>query len=205
MATAYQQERQHDGPHDGRHVEGQHLDRHHLGMLLFISSEAIFFAALIITYVSHRTGSGAEASLLLDIPRIALFSLALLSSSGTVALAGRRIQRGDAGGARLWLLATIVLGAIFLAGQAWEYAELLGHGVGLRAGIFPSAFFTLTGFHGLHVLVGLIALVVLMAVADRRHVATHGTVAFEPISLYWHFVDAVWVIIFALVYLWKPL
>jgi heme/copper-type cytochrome/quinol oxidase subunit 3 len=186
-------------------VEGGHLDRHHLAMLFFISSESIFFAALIVTYVVHRSGTGSEASLLLDVPRTALFSVALFASSGTVALAGRRIERQDAGGARLWLLATIVLGAVFLAGQGWEYAELLAHGVGLRAGIYPSAFFTLTGFHGLHVLVGLIALVVLLAVADHRHVVRHGTVAFEPISLYWHFVDAVWVVIFALVYLWKPL
>jgi heme/copper-type cytochrome/quinol oxidase subunit 3 len=184
---------------------GQQVERHRLLMLFFISSEAIFFAALIVTYLVHRTGSGSEAAALLDVPRIALFSVALFASSGTIIVAGRRIEHGDAGGARLWLVATILLGAVFLGGQAWEYRELLAHGVDIRAGIYASAFFTLTGFHGLHVLGGLIALIVLASVMDHRHVARHGNVAFEPISLYWHFVDLVWVAIFGLVYLWKPL
>jgi heme/copper-type cytochrome/quinol oxidase subunit 3 len=179
------------------------VERHKLCMLLFISSEAIFFAALIVTFLVHRGGPGSEAAALLDVPLTALFSVALFASSGTIHLAGRRLEHGDARGLRLWLLATVALGLIFLGGQAMEYRELIEHGVTLGTGIFGSAFYTLTGFHGLHVLGGLVAILVLWSVAGSRRFVHHGGAAFEPISLYWHFVDAVWVVIFALVYLWS--
>jgi heme/copper-type cytochrome/quinol oxidase subunit 3 len=116
-------------------------------------------------------------------------------------LAGLQRKRGNLRGMRRWLLATVALGLIFLIGQGIEYRELLTHGVTLSTGIFGSAFFTLTGFHGLHVLMGLVAILILASVAHTPAFRRGGEKAFEPISLYWHFVDLVWVVIFGLVYL----
>ena len=178
------------------------MEPHRLGMLLFISSEAFFFGALLITYLIHRTGPGAEMTALFNLPLTTLFSVALFASSGTLLLGDRRYARGDLAGLRRWLLVTVVLGLIFLGGQTFEYRELLLRRIDLATGIFPSIFFTLTGFHGLHVLGGLAALVILWAVAGTRAFAARGGPAVDAISLYWHFVDVVWVFIFSLVYLW---
>lgn len=180
-------------------------ERHKLAMMFFISSEVWFFGALIAAYVVNRTDVGAQVvAPLLDVPRVALFSLALFASSGTMELAHRRLDRGDVRGNRNWLLVTAALGVIFLIGQGLEYRELLIRDITLRAGIFASAFFTLTGFHGLHVLIGLTLIVILARVAGALTPWSRLLTAFVPISLYWHFVDAVWVVIFSLVYLWAP-
>lgn len=178
------------------------MGRHKLAMLLFISSEAIFFGSLIITYLMHRTGPGSLATQLFDLLLTGLFSLALFSSSATMELAGRRFHRGDRRGLRVWLLATAVLGFIFLAGQGYEYRELLLRNINLSTGIFGSSFFTLTGFHGLHVLVGLTAILILWSVGKSQAFLERGGPAVESVALYWHFVDSVWVVIFSLVYLW---
>ena len=180
-------------------------ERHKLAMLLFISSEVWFFGSLIAAYVVSRTDAGASVvTPLLDVPRVVLFSLALFASSATMELAHRRLDRGDVRGNRNWLVITATLGVIFLVGQGLEFRELLVSNITLSAGVFASAFFTLTGFHGLHVLIGLILMVILAAVAGRIAPASRLLSGFVPISLYWHFVDAVWVVILSVVYLWAP-
>jgi heme/copper-type cytochrome/quinol oxidase subunit 3 len=173
-----------------------------LGTLTFISSEAVFFGALIAAYLryhgSSMVGPGPSD---LNVARTALFSLALFASSGTAWLAERRLHAGRPGFVP-WIAVTIALGGIFLLGQLTEYAHLYAEGITANTNLFTSAFFTLTGFHGLHVAVGLIALAVLAGLAlagdfrgGRRHVAA------SAVSIYWHFVDAVWVVIFSVVYL----
>lgn len=175
-----------------------------LSMLLFISSEVFFFGSLLVTFLVHRQGPGLDTLRTeVEVPRVALFSLALFASSATVSLAGRQFARGNLAGLRDWLLATIALGLIFLGGQALEYRHLLDAGVNLSTGIVGSAFFTLTGFHGLHVLGGLVALLALWSTADLPAFRARGEKAFEPIALYWHFVDVVWVFILGIVYLWS--
>src|SRR2546430_17307561 len=99
-----------------------------------------------------------------------------------------------------WVVATIALGMIFLLGQGSEYARLLANGIGPERALFGTTFFTLTGLHGLHVLAGLAALAALLAAKLRRPGAL-SAVAFEAVGLYWHFVDAVWVVVFSVVYL----
>jgi len=103
------------------------------------------------------------------------------------------------------LLATVLLGAIFLLGQAWEYAQLIGENVTIGGSLFGTTFYTLTGFHGLHVLGGLIALLILFGLAMGGHITPARSIAVETVELYWHFVDVVWVIIFAMVYVWPHL
>ncbi|MEZ4572981.1 MAG: cytochrome c oxidase subunit I [Thermomicrobiales bacterium] len=175
-----------------------------IGVISFISSEIVFFAALIIAFLAYRTasvsGPGQES---LAVLRTGLFSVALWASSGTLFLAERRLHRRDRRGFHRWLLLTIVLGVVFLIGQMLEYRSLYREGVRLGDNLFTSSFFTLTGFHGAHVTIGLIALgilFVLMLVQSRFDPVTHQG-GIRAVAIYWHFVDLVWLIIFVAVYL----
>ena len=168
-------------------------DRTLVGIALFIASESLFFLGIVIAYVVFREQSLATAKAHLDVGRTAIFSVLLFASSGTVAVATRRRSRR-------WLALTAFLGGAFLAGQGLEYARLLGAGLRPGSEMFGTTFFTLTGLHAVHVLVGLVLLVTLFAAsaARPRRVAN---AAWEGIALYWHFVDAVWVVVFSVVYL----
>jgi heme/copper-type cytochrome/quinol oxidase subunit 3 len=168
-------------------------DRTLLGIAIFIASESVFFLAIVLAYVAYRDTGLATAKANLDLARTAIFSIALFASSGTMALAARA-RSG------LWLAGTMVLGAIFITGQGAEYARLLSEGIGPGSALFGTTFFTLTGLHGLHVLAGLVALVALFA-ATLSHARAVHPVAWEAVGLYWHFVDAVWVVVFSVVYL----
>jgi cytochrome c oxidase subunit I+III len=175
-----------------------------VGTLLFIVSEIVFFGALITTYLVYRTHTGGGAAPGdLDVPRTALFSAALFASSATIFVADRRLRRGDDRGFRRWLLVTMALGALFLANQIGEYVRLYDGGITITTNLFASAFYTLTGFHGFHVSVGLIALgtVAFLALLGDFRAGRRRVVA-ESVSAYWHFVDAVWVVVFSVVYLW---
>jgi heme/copper-type cytochrome/quinol oxidase subunit 3 len=139
---------------------------------------------------------------MVDVPRTALFSLALWASSGTIWLATRQLGRGNRTRFGLWLLATIGLGVVFLVGQVTEYANLLDQHVTISTNLFTSIFFTLTGFHGFHVVIGLLALSIAAGLAFAGRLRR---TAVEAVSIYWHFVDLVWVKLFAIVYLWSLL
>jgi cytochrome c oxidase subunit I+III len=180
-----------------------------LGTLLFISSEVVFFGSLIADFVVYRTRSPSGPGphdLVELIPRTALFSVALFASSGTTMLAEWRLGRGDHSGFRTWLLATILLGATFLFGQATEYLNMMAEGITIGRNLFTSAFFTLTGFHGFHVAVGVVCLAVVGWLAIAGDLGRgRGHAAVESVAYYWHFVDGIWVVIFSLVYLWALL
>ncbi|MGI9148234.1 MAG: cytochrome c oxidase subunit I [Chloroflexota bacterium] len=173
-----------------------------VGLAAFIFSEITFFGALIVAFLEYRTRSPGPSPHDLDVPRTLAFSLFLFASSGTVYLAERRLARDDQRGFLTWWLVSIGLGAVFLTGQVMEYARLSADGITIGSNLFTLAFYTLTGFHGLHVLVGLIALSAIGLLArsgDFR--GGRRQVAVDAVSLYWHFVDGVWVVIFSLVYL----
>jgi cytochrome c oxidase subunit III len=179
------------------------MNKIRLAMLLFVASEAVFFILLIVAYVVyHATSpSAADPSRYLDIPRTAVFTACLISSSFTMWRAGIHFRNGRRRAALAWLLVTIALGAAFLAGQGAEYASLIRENVTISRDLFGTTFFTLTGFHGLHVFIGLILLGTLFGLELKRGV-TGPSRAVESVSIYWHFVDAVWMIIFPVVYLW---
>ena len=168
-------------------------DRTLVGIALFIGSESLFFLGVVIAYLVLREQGLATAKMQLDVGRTALFSVLLFASSGTVGLATARRSRA-------WLGLTALLGATFLAGQGLEYARLLGAGVRPGSELFGTTFFTLTGLHAVHVLVGLVLLLTLLAVAAARPRLV-GNAAWEGIAMYWHLVDAVWVVVFSVVYL----
>ncbi len=174
------------------------------GVLLFIASEAIFFALLMAAYV-YYTGSsphGPNAHQVLDPVKTGFFTACLLSSSITVWLAERAL-RLEKRGLPFWLAVTIVLGIVFLYGEVKEYLKLLHENVTVSRDLFGSTYYTLTGFHALHVICGLSLLGVALSFALRGKRGPKQRVAIECISYYWHFVDAVWVGVFSIVYLWS--
>ena len=175
-----------------------------VGIVAFIFSEATFFGALIVAFIEYRLKTPVLPNL--DVPRTLLFSLCLFASSATVYLAERRLGRDDQRGFRRWWIASIALGLAFLLGQLTEYARLYAEGLTIDLSVYTSAFFTLTGFHGLHVLVGLVGLATVAGLSmagDYR--AGRRRVVVDAVSIYWHFVDGVWVVILSLVYLWSLL
>ena len=166
-------------------------------ILFFISSESIFFVSLIVMYSTYSFGFSSRQ---LDIPRTFWFSLALFSSSGTMIWAEKFLHRGRKGLFYLYLTLTIALGATFLTGQLTEYVKLYNDNIKLSShGEFGTTFFTLTGFHGLHVFIGLIGLLTILIIG-RDWRPGHETPV-KCVGYYWHFVDGVWVFIFSLVYL----
>ncbi|MCL5098194.1 MAG: heme-copper oxidase subunit III [Candidatus Omnitrophica bacterium] len=175
------------------------------GMILFVLSEANFFLLLVCAYIFYHQsgGQGPTAASALDVFKTSLFSVALFSSSFTVWRAGACSRESKRGPMRFWLLATILLGALFLIGQGTEYAHLIEENVTISRNLFGTTFFTLTGFHGLHVFIGLVLLTILLGLAVAGNEHEPRPTAMEGVSIYWHFVDAVWVVIFLVVYLWK--
>jgi cytochrome c oxidase subunit 1/cytochrome c oxidase subunit I+III len=171
-------------------------------VLAFIASEAAFFVLLIVAYVFYtaisRGGPSPEKNL--DAGRTGAFTALLLASSFTF----WRAERSHAAGRRLqglqWLGITIALGMAFLAGQASEYMRLVHSGIVVETNLFTTTFFTLTGFHGLHVIAGLLALAILFAVSTRRPLRGRMAEGLRAVGYYWHFVDVVWIAVFSVVY-----
>lgn len=174
-----------------------------LATAVFILSEAVFFGFLIAAYIYFygATVHGPNAARSLDPPRTLIFTICLLASSGTMWIAERHLKAANVAGFRGWLIATIVLGAIFIAGQAWEYIGLISKAVTPERNLFGATFFTLTGFHGFHVLCGLAALSIVLLLTFMRSFGEKEASGVGAVSIYWHFVDAVWIVIFSLVYL----
>ena len=182
------------------------LDEGAVAVWSFIVSEAGFFLILIIAYVffnAHEHG-GPSAKSALDVKTTATFTACLFASSVTLWLAERGIERGNHAAAARWLIATLALGAIFIVGQANEYLGLFRHGVTVSTNLFATTFFTLTGFHGLHVTVGLIALAIVLARALAGDFKKKKSTLLKSVGLYWHFVDVVWLAVFVVVYLRSP-
>ncbi len=179
------------------------VDNRKLGVWTFLGSEVMFFSGLIVTYLvmRGRSVSGPLPHEVLDVPLPAVNTFVLICSSMTMVTALAAIQRGDAKAMRNWLIATAVLGLVFLSGQAFEFNKLFSEGLSLSANLFGATFFTLTGFHGMHVFVGVIWIAFVLVRAFRGGVTQDNHLAVELVGLYWHFVDIVWIIIFTLVYL----
>jgi cytochrome c oxidase subunit 3/cytochrome o ubiquinol oxidase subunit 3 len=174
-----------------------------LGMWTFLGSECLFFGALISTYLLYRGRSttGPFPEDVYDIPFTSVSSFVLLMSSLSMVLAVAAIYRGDERRMRIWLITTALLGALFLAGQIFEFTEFVREGLGLHTNLFGSTFFVLTGFHGAHVTVGVLWLLSLTTVSFRKGLGAERAEAIDIAGLYWHFVDVVWIVIFTVIYL----
>jgi cytochrome c oxidase subunit 3 len=180
------------GPADGTGGVGA------TGMWTFLATDAMGFGGLLIAYGVLRVRAGVDSwpdpRARLALAPAAAMTFALLLSSLTMTLATRAPTVGRRRG---WVLATLALGVAFLGGGAFEYAHLLGGApaMGLTADLFASTFYVVTGFHALHVLAGVVAVSFMLR-------AKIGAQAMETTALYWHFVDAAWMPIFSIIYLW---
>jgi len=173
------------------------------GMWVFLGGEVVFFISLILVLLLTRLVNAnyeAEFRSLLSIPVIALNTFILLTSSYFVVRALEAIGKGDQKGMRINLIGVLVLGALFLGGQAIEWTSLFRDGLNYST-TFGMPFFTVTGIHGTHVFVGLLWAIYVL-VGDRRLPYTkENHLGIENFGLYWHFVDIVWIVLFTLIYL----
>lgn len=178
-----------------------------MAMWSYLASDALLFAGLISTYMMYKNRPGSHPDLAgnpirpnenFDILFTSMTSFVLLMSSLTMVLAVTAVARGDIKRTRLWLLTTVVLGSTFIGGQVYEFTEFLSFGMGFTTNVATSAFYTLTGLHGVHVGIGIIMLLTLFGLTFVRKTKPESV---EVIGLYWHFVDVVWVVIFTIVYL----
>ncbi len=193
------------------------LDNRKLAIWTFIGSECLFFATLISNYVVHKGQSlvgpfphepwtsptGEHFKPIIEIPLVTFGTALLLFSSLFVVLALYGAQRGNRKMLLTWLGATIVCGLFFMAMQVYEFTHFVHEGLTLKTNLFGASFFTLTGFHGTHVTLGVIWLITMWIVAFRRQLPPEKSLNLEIAALYWHFVDVVWIIIFPVVYLMK--
>ena len=179
------------------------LSHEKVGMWAFLGSECLLFGALISTYILYKGQSqeGVTPADVFDIPFTSVSSFVLLMSSLTMVLALSAIQQGDHRRVRVWLLTTALLGASFVAGQVYEFTVFTREGLNLRTNLFGSSFYVLTGFHGVHVTVGVLMLLSLWSLSMKGKLPTARAETVELVGLYWHFVDVVWIVIFTLVYL----
>ncbi|MFM8266713.1 MAG: heme-copper oxidase subunit III [Ilumatobacteraceae bacterium] len=187
----------------GAHVTTTGLSNNKLAMWLFLGSECLLFGGLISTYMLYRgrQGSGPGPNQIFDIPLTSVSSFILLMSSLTMVLAVNAAKAHDDRNTKVWLSTTALLGALFVGGQVYEFTAFYNEGLGFTTSLFGSSFYTLTGFHGVHVSVGIVMLMALVGIMSRARIPGDKAEVVELVGLYWHFVDVVWVIIFTLVYL----
>ena len=186
------------------HATSTGVSHNKLAMWLFLASDCLLFGALISTYLLYKDKLGPsqiQPQDIFDIPYTSVSSFVLLMSSLTMVLALNALQRGDIHRNRVWLGTTAVLGATFVGGQVYEFTAFYREGLGYTTSIFSSAFYTLTGFHGVHVTAGVVMLMSLLFRSLRGNLHTEHAETVEIIGLYWHFVDVVWIIIFTIIYL----
>ncbi len=187
----------------GEHATNTGYSNEKLGMWVFLGSECLLFGGLISTYLLYqdRAIEGPLPKDLYDIPFTSVSSFVLLMSSLTMVLAVASWMRGDLRRGRTWLLSTALLGGVFIAGQVYEFTSFVNEGMGFTTNLAASSFYTLTGFHGVHVTVGIIMLVSLAALSFTGRLGADRAETVEIVGLYWHFVDVVWILIFTIVYL----
>ena len=178
------------------------LDHRKLAMWVFLGSEFMFFGAFITAYLLYlNETNGAPGVELFDIPFTSISSFVLLMSSLTMVLAHHAHTQRDMRRMRLWVLATALQGLVFISGQVYEFTKFVNEGLSIYSSPFASAFYVLTGFHGLHVTIGIIILLGLYGMTLTGKVKPDQDVKTEIVGLYWHFVDIIWVLIFVIVYL----
>nr|WP_285757854.1 heme-copper oxidase subunit III [Nocardiopsis ansamitocini] len=180
-----------------------------VGTIVWLANELMFFAALFAMYFTIRSVTkgnpdlGAWPDAHLNVALSTTITIILVASSFTAQFGVWAAERGDVKKLRKWFYISFAMGAIFIVGQAYEYYELIVHeGLTLQSSAYGSMFFLTTGFHGLHVIGGLIAFLIMLGrtYAAKRFTHQQATSAIV-VSYYWHFVDVVWIALFATIYL----
>jgi cytochrome c oxidase subunit 3/cytochrome o ubiquinol oxidase subunit 3 len=196
------------------------LDTRKLAIWTFIGSECLFFATLISNYLVYKghslvgplpheasqcmlDGKMTNCEPIFEIPLVTFGTAVLLFSSFFVVLALNGAQKGNRKQLIGWLSATVVCGLFFIGMQVYEFRHFYHKGLGYTTNLFGSSFYTLTGFHGTHVTIGVIWLATMLVLAIRGKVPPEKSLNLEMAALYWHFVDVVWIVIFPVVYLMR--
>ncbi len=177
-----------------------------VGTIVWLSSELMFFAALFAMYFTIRSVQGAEvwaeATEVLNIPYALFFTVILVASSVTCQLGVFAAERGDVYGLRRWFSLTLLMGLAFVLGQLNEYKTLVTHeGLTIASEPYGSVFYLTTGFHGLHVIGGLFAFVIVLMRSTIGRFSPERATSAIVVSYYWHFVDVVWIGLFAAIYI----
>ena len=190
-----------------QHVEEEYtstgLSHRKLLMWVFLSSDCLFFGSLIATYMVYRGQSlvGPYPVDIIDIPVTTISTFVLLCSSFAMVRALAATNANNQKGIQIWLLLTALMGAIFIGFQVYEFNLFRSEGLYIYTNLFGTTFFTLTGFHGAHVTLGIVWLLGLFFVARKGRLGPKTALDVEIAGLYWHFVDIVWIVIFTLLYL----
>ncbi len=179
------------------------LNHRKMLMWVFLGSDCLFFASLIATYMVYRGQSlvGPYPNDIIDVPITTISTFVLLMSSFAMVRALAATNANDQGGIKIWLLATALLGSVFIGFQIYEFNAFKNEGLTLGTNLFGATFFTLTGFHGAHVTLGIIWLLGLFILSYKGRLGPATALDVELAGLYWHFVDIVWIVIFTLLYL----
>ena len=176
-------------------------DRGTVGMMSFIVAEAAIFTIFVVAYLFYlgKSLSGPTPRQVLEVP--VFYTLCLLSSSVTIHLAARRLERDATSSFMAWWLITILLGGLFMFGTAQEWRRLIvEHGLTISTNLFGTTYYSLVGLHAFHVTVGLVMLATVLALGVTGRVRQAQSARIGVLSLYWHFVDVVWVVVFTVVY-----
>ena len=189
--------------HDKTYNTSTGLSNRKLLMWVFLGSDVMFFGSFIATYLVYRNRSlvGPYPHDVLNIPITTISTFVLLMSSLTMVLALHYVREGSKNPGRLWIFMTAVLGAIFIGFQVVEFAQFVNEGLTPRTNLFGTTFFILTGFHGAHVTVGVVWLLILLFGHIKGTLRADNSLDLEIAGLYWHFVDIVWIVIFTVIYL----
>ena len=183
------------------HSDGEHPDLRVWGLITFLASESLMFGGFFATYLFFKGTTavwppeGTDVELFIP----AINTIILVSSSFVIQFGDMAIKRNSVAWMRFWYFMTAIMGAVFLAGQVYDYMNL---GYGFTTNVFSNCFYLMTCFHGLHVFVGLLLILgVLWRSFRRGHYSASKHTGIEMAEIYWHFVDIIWIILFTLVYL----
>ncbi len=177
-------------------------DRGRVAMFCLIAAEAAIFTIFVVAYLFYvgKSLTGPQPKDVLEAP--IFYSICLLSSSLTIHFAVKALRKGSGGAFRAWWFGTFALGATFLYGTAAEWHRLIYHdGLTISTNLFGTTYYSLVGLHGFHVIVGLTCFAAVLAFALSGNVRQEHAERLDVLSLYWHFVDAVWVVVFTVVYI----
>lgn len=206
-----------DGPARAARAQGEqprvyHLAQEHehaegsstlLGFWIYLMSDCLLFAALFATYgvLGGRYAGGPTASQALELPLVAVNTTMLLLSSITCGMAMLQVAKGRVGATQAWLAVTVLFGLAFVGIEIHEFVHMVSEGAGPDRSAFLSSFFALVGTHGLHVTVGLVWMLTLMVQIGRRGLGPANTRRLACFSMFWHFLDVIWIGVFTFVYL----
>jgi heme/copper-type cytochrome/quinol oxidase subunit 3 len=190
-----------NGNHQHDTVTG--IDSTKVGFWTFLSSECVFFAILLVGHLTyqHNFLEGPTSEDLFNITLTTVSTFVLLMSSLAMALAVNASHHDDAGTARRWVLVTALMGLLFLGFQVYEFSHFMSEGLMLGTSPFATSFYVLTGFHGVHVAIGVLWLLSVWFYGAKNKLGAKNALGVELAGLYWHFVDIVWIVLFTAVYL----